>query len=116
MNLESKTIGSLVEVQWTGDLSYFSSFLPLEPSEVQQKSAGLASPASPTFFCFKMTSLDFDWTWTGQAAEFGQVQQNPLEVRLTVHWVRWNWLGLVKVHRNPSEKGRECKVHKDSQS
>src|SRR6266446_5661314 len=72
--------------------------------EVQRKSAGLASPASPTIFCFKVTSPDFHRTWTGQAAEFGQV-------RRTVRWVRWNWLGPVKVRQNPSEKGGECKVH-----
>jgi hypothetical protein len=103
-----------VEVRWTGDLSFFSSFLPKtirSPTEVQRKSAGLASPASPTLFCFKMTSPDFDRTWTGQAAEFGQVQRIPLEVRRTVCWVRRNWLGPVKVCRNPSEKGGECKVH-----
>jgi hypothetical protein len=103
-----------VEVRWTGDLSYFSSFLPRtigSPTEVQRKSAGLASPASPTFFCFKLTSPDFDRTLTGHAAEFGQVRRIPLEVRRTVRWVRWNWLGPVKVRRNPSEKGGECKVH-----
>jgi hypothetical protein len=58
-----------------------------------------------------MTSPDFDRTWTGQAAEFGQVRRIPLEVRRTVCWVRRNWLGPVKVRRNPSEKGGECKVH-----
>jgi len=40
--------------------------------------------ASPTLFCFKMTSVDFGWTWTRQAAEFGQVQQILLEVQWTV--------------------------------
>ena len=79
--------------------------------EVQRKSAGQASPASPTLFCFKVTSLDFDRTQTGLTAEFGQVHQIPLEVQRTVRWVRRNWLGLVKVHWNPSEKGGECKVH-----
>ena len=67
------------------------------PTEVQRKSAGLASPDSPTIFCFKVTSPDFHRTWTGQAAEFGQVQWIPLEVRQAVRWVRWNWLGPVKV-------------------
>ena len=61
------------------------------------EAAGLASPASPTIFCFKVTSPDFHQTWTGQAAEFVQVQWIPLEVRWTVRWVRRNWLGLVKV-------------------
>ena len=79
--------------------------------EVQRKSVGLASLASPTIFCFKVTSPDFHRTWTGQAGEFGQVRRNPLEVRRTVHWVRRNWQGPVKVRRNPSEKGGECKVH-----
>jgi len=54
-----------MEVWWTGDLSYFASFLPLEPSEVQRKSGGLASLASPTIFCFKVTSPDFHPTFTG---------------------------------------------------
>ena len=58
-----------------------------------------------------MTSPDFDWTWSGQAVEFGPVQQIPLEVQQTVHWVHWNWLGLVKVCWKPLEKGGECKVH-----
>ena len=79
--------------------------------EVQRKSAGQASPASPTLFCFKVTSLDFDRTWTRLTAEFGQVCRIPLEVQQTVHWVRRNWLGPVKVHWNPLEKGGECKVH-----
>ena len=74
-------------------------------------SSGLDSPASPMIFCFKVTSLDFDWTWTGQAAEFGQVQRTPLEVQETVRWVHWNWLGPVKVRWNPLEKRGECKVH-----
>jgi len=92
----------------------FSPFRTIRsPTEVQRKSVGLASPASPTIFCFKVTSPDFHRTWTGQAAEFGQVRQNPLEVRQTVRWVCWNWQGPVKVHRNPSEKGRECKVHQN---
>jgi hypothetical protein len=99
-------VGSPAEVQWTGDLCYFASFLPLEPSEVQRKSNG-----SPTIFCFKVTSPDFHRTRTGQAAEFGQVRRIPLEVRRTVRWVRRNWLGPVKVRWNPSEKGGECKVH-----
>ena len=73
-----------MEVWWTGDLSYFPSFLPLKPLEVQQKSNGspLDWPVQPVpmLFCFKMTSPDFDWTWTGQAVEFGPVQQIPLEL------------------------------------
>ena len=79
--------------------------------ELQRKSAGLVSLASPTIFCFKVTSPDFHRTWTGQAAEFCQVQRIPLEVRRTVRWVRWNWLGPVKVRWNPLEKRGECKVH-----
>ena len=108
------TVGSPAEVRWTGDLSFFASFLPLtigSPTEVQRKSAGLASPDSPTIFCFKVTSPDFHRTWTGQAAEFGQVQRIPLEVRQAVRWVRWNWLGPVKVRWNPLERRGECKVH-----
>ena len=66
---------------------------------------------SPMLFCFKVTSLDFDRTWTGQAAEFGQVQRTPLEVQWTVCWVHRNWLGLAKVCWNLLEKGGECKVH-----
>ena len=92
------TIGSPVEVRWTRDLLYFASFLPIKSSEVQWKSTRLASLTSPTFFSFKVTSPDFHWTWTGQAAEFGQVRWIPLEVWQAVRWVRWNWLGLVKVH------------------
>ena len=65
--------------------------------EVQRKSAGQASPASPTLFCFKVTSLDFDRTQTRLTAEFGQVRRIPLEVQRTVRWVHQNWLGLVKV-------------------
>ena len=110
MNL-IKSIESPSEVRRTGHLAHFVYFLSLRPLEVQRKSAGLASPASPMIFCFKVTSPDFHRTWTGQAAEFGQVRRNPLEVRWTVRWVRWNWLGPVKVRRNPSEKGGECKVH-----
>ena len=83
--------------------------------EVQQKSTGQASPASPTLFCFKVTSLDFDWTRTRLTVEFGQVHQILLEVQWTVRWVCRNWLGLVKVHWNLSEKGGECKVHKESE-
>ena len=79
--------------------------------EVQRKSTGQACPASPMLFCFKVTSLDFDWTQTRLAVEFGQVRQIPLEVQRTVRWVRRNWLGPVKVCWNPSEKGGECKVH-----
>ena len=79
--------------------------------EVQRKSAGQASPASLTLFCFKVTSLDFDWTQTGLTAEFGQVCQILLEVQWTVRWVRRNWLGPVKVHWNLLEKGGKCKVH-----
>ena len=73
--------------------------------EVQQKSAGQASPASLMLFCFKVTSLDFDQTRTRLAVEFGQVHRIPLEVQQSVCWVRRNWLGPVKVHWNLLEKG-----------
>ena len=46
--------------------------------EVRQKSGQSDN------FCFKVTSPDFHWTWTGQAVEFGQVQWIPLEVQWTV--------------------------------
>ena len=77
--------------------------------EVQWKSTGQASLASLTLFCFKVTSLDFDWTRTGLTVEFGQVHRIPLEVQQTVRWVCRNWLGPVKVHWNLLEKGGSVK-------
>src|SRR6267378_5096922 len=106
-----KSIESPSEVRQTQHLAHSVYFLPLRLSEVRRKSDGLVSPASPMIFCFKVTSPDFHRTWTGQAAEFGPVRRIPLEVRRAVRWVRKDWLSPVKVRRNPSEKGGECKVH-----
>ena len=110
----SNSIESPLKVHRTQHLAHFVHFLPLSLLEVQRKSSGLVSLASPMFFCFKVTSPDFHQTWTRQAAEFGQVQRIPLEVRQAVQWVRWNWLGLVKVRWNPLERRGECKAHDKS--
>ena len=103
MNL-IKSIESLSEVRWTWHLAHSVYSLPLRLSEVWQTSSGLVSPASPMLFCF---------TGLGPDKQQNLVKSDGIRWKSDglFSWVCWNWLGPVKVHWNPSEKGGECKVH-----
>jgi len=112
-----------MEVQWTGDLSYFASFLPLEPLEVRRTGQSSQSDNFLLQSDFTGLSPDLDWTssgiWSSPTDSVGSLTDCPAE-SIGIGWVQsksvgihWKRGGSVKytniaVLRNTSAK--QCKI------